>query len=132
MKKAIIFLTGGFGYGAIEILSRGYTHWSMILTGGICVVGLCEITQRVKFMPAAAALGAVMITAIEFFVGAAVNLLGGMAVWDYSREWGNVLGQICPRFTLYWFLLCLVFFDVRLILLHLRKGKGPIFQSAPV
>ncbi len=132
MKKIFVFLIGGLGYGAIEILSRGYTHWSMVLTGGVCVVGLCEIAQRVTFVPAAAVLGAVMITAAEFIVGVGVNLLGGLAVWNYSHEWGNVLGQICPKFTLYWFLLCLVFFDARLILLRLHKGKGPILQSAPI
>ncbi len=58
---------------------------------------------------AAAFAGAVIITAYEFFVGIIVNLRLGWNVWDYSSVPGNILGQICPTFTLLWFLLCLVF-----------------------
>ena len=30
-----------------------------------------------------------------------------MPVWDYSGEWGNLAGLVCPKYTLLWFLLCL-------------------------
>ena len=29
-----------------------------------------------------------------------------LSVWDYSREWGNLAGLICPKYTLLWLLLC--------------------------
>ena len=35
-KCIVMFLFGGFGYGLIEILWRGRTHWSMVLCGGLC------------------------------------------------------------------------------------------------
>jgi hypothetical protein len=31
-----IFIIGGILYGLIEIIFRGYTHWSMVITGGLC------------------------------------------------------------------------------------------------
>ena len=29
------------------------------------------------------------------------------ALWDYSQEWGNLAGLVCPKYTALWFLLCL-------------------------
>ena len=46
-----------------------------------------------------AALGTAFITAAELAVGLVVNRALGWQVWDYSREFGNVLGQICPLFS---------------------------------
>ena len=46
--------------------------------------------------------GAVIATLAEFFTGCVVNLWLGWNVWDYSDMWGNVLGQICPAFSLLW------------------------------
>ena len=47
-------------------------------------------------------MGAVIATLAEFFTGCVVNLWLGWNVWDYSDMWGNVLGQICPAFSLLW------------------------------
>ena len=35
-EKIVLFSIGAMGYGLIEILWRGYTHWSMLTAGGIC------------------------------------------------------------------------------------------------
>ena len=38
MSGALIsFAIGSVLYGTIEILWRGYTHWTMLLAGGICL-----------------------------------------------------------------------------------------------
>ena len=34
-EKIVLFSIGAMGYGLIEILWRGYTHWSMLTAGGI-------------------------------------------------------------------------------------------------
>lgn len=34
-ELSLIFLLGCFVYSAMEILVRGYTHWTMLLAGGI-------------------------------------------------------------------------------------------------
>ena len=43
-----------------------------------------------------------VITAVEFSVGVIVNIILGLDVWDYSSVPGNILGQVCPSFTLLW------------------------------
>ena len=42
---AAVFSLGGLGYGGIEILWRGATHWSMLLTGGVCLLLLEQLDR---------------------------------------------------------------------------------------
>ena len=35
-ELSTIFFIGGILYALIEIIFRGYTHWSMVITGGLC------------------------------------------------------------------------------------------------
>jgi hypothetical protein len=109
LKKHMIFWMGGIGYGLIEVLWRGRTHWSMVLTGGACLLAICCVNKRLAakniFLRSAACAAAV--TAVEFAVGVLVNLWWGMNVWDYGGMRGNVLGQICPLYSFLWFLLCI-------------------------
>ena len=114
----VVFSLGAASYGMMEILFRGYTHGTMVLTGGACVLTLYYLSGWLLAMPliAAAAMGAVIVTFYEFFVGVVVNLRLGWDVWDYSSQPGNVLGQICPVFTGIWFTICFLFFGtVKLI-----------------
>jgi uncharacterized membrane protein len=112
--EIIVFLIGGLSYGLIEILYRGYTHWSMVLTGGAVILTFYYLIPFLFQLPlwASALLGAAIITAYEFAMGCVVNLLFKMEVWDYSDQPGNILGQICLQFSGCWFLLCLAFFSL--------------------
>lgn len=107
-KYIIIFGLGAFIYGAIEVIVRGYTHWTMALTGG-AVMALFMLINRSKDVNILlrCLLGALVITSLEFAVGAVVNLGLGWDVWDYSEKPFNIMGQICPLFTLGWFALSL-------------------------
>ncbi|WP_367926218.1 hypothetical protein [uncultured Ruthenibacterium sp.] len=110
-KQTAIFSTGAIGYSLIEILARGYTHWTMTILGGLCLLGLYSIAVHLGtniFFQAAA--GMWLITAAEFATGVIVNLLLDWQVWDYSAEPANLLGQICLRYCFYWFCLCFLWF----------------------
>lgn len=48
---------------------------------------------------------AAAITATEFVAGVVLNVWMGLGVWNYSDLPGNVLGQICPQFSLLWVVL---------------------------
>lgn len=113
-----MFLLGGAAYGMMEILFRGYTHWTMVLTGGACILTLYLLLGWLSSLPLVlgALAGAVIVTAYEFAVGCIVNLKLGWHVWDYSSMAGNLLGQICPLFTVAWFLLCFLFLGLVRIL----------------
>ena len=106
MKKqtAGLFLLCAGGYSLLEIAWRGYTHWTMALTGGAVLVGLARLRGRVRDeKPLARCLcGAACITAAEYVVGCTVNRVYHMNVWDYSRERGNIQGQVCPKYAALW------------------------------
>lgn len=107
-KQVIIFLAGGFIYGAIEILFRGYTHPSMFITGGLCLVwvgGLNSFFEKQFSLPAQMFIGSIIITTAEFICGLIVNISFGMNVWDYSEMPFNLMGQVCLMFLCFWFLI---------------------------
>lgn len=108
-QKLSVFCGGGVIYSAIEVALRGFTHWTMTLTGGLC---LLIMYIRYTTHPSDSLLfkcfyGMCVITFFEFTVGCIVNLLLGWNVWDYSHMYLNVLGQICPSFSGGWFLISL-------------------------
>lgn len=107
LKFVSLLLCGGMTYYIIEIMARGYSHWTMLLTGGICfiVVGLLnEITPSMPLLWQML-ISMVAITLIEFTVGCIVNVWLGWNVWDYSDRAFNLLGQVCVKNSVYWFLL---------------------------
>jgi uncharacterized membrane protein len=108
-KYILIFLIGALGYGLLETIFRGFTHWTMLITGGIVFTVLYHIYSKNENAPLwqKAIVGAFIITMIEFAVGCIVNLWLGWNVWDYSGFAYNVLGQICLAFTALWFFLCI-------------------------
>lgn len=103
----VLFCIGALGYGGIEIAVRGHTHWTMLLAGGVCLLGLWRISLVLAGVPLLlrCAAGALFITGVELEAGLLCNRCLHWAVWDYSNQWGNLWGQICPQFTFYWFLL---------------------------
>lgn len=99
----LLFTAGGLLYGLIEIVFRGYTHWSMLIAGGICFLLIYFVNAGVdapkwqKWI-----LGGAIITAVEFVAGCIVNLRLGWNVWDYSGHRFNLMGQICLLFSVLW------------------------------
>ena len=108
IKILILFLTGAVGYSIAEILFRGYTHWTMSLTGGVIFLVLFGIhsVKDLSFFKKCL-LGSAVITAFEFTVGVIVNIILRWNVWDYSDVPLNILGQICLPFTIIWFFICM-------------------------
>ena len=108
-EDGILFSMGSILYCLIELFWRKRTHWSMGITGGICLILLYRIDEifgkscRIK----KCVLGSFIITTIEFIIGCIVNIRLGCHVWDYSKLPLNFMGQICASFTFLWLLLCI-------------------------
>ena len=102
------FIFGAAGYGVLEILWRGHTHWSMLMAGGICFCIYYKLCRDEKHMPlfVKCFLGAVLITSVELIFGTVVNVLFDMHVWDYADLPFHFFGQVCLPFFILWFLLC--------------------------
>lgn len=109
--NGLLFAIGGVGYGLIELLWRGRTHWSMVLAGGICFVMFAKIaeTWRHRSLAFKATLCALGVTAVEFVFGVVFNLILHKNVWDYSDVPLNIMGQVCPLYTVLWGILALGF-----------------------
>ncbi len=109
-KLGIPFLIGFFLYAMIEITARGYTHWTMALTGGFVLTMLYLLftgaPERLP-LPVQYLLGAVIITSAELLVGMLVNVRMGWDVWDYSDLPLNFRGQISLLYSTFWFFLCI-------------------------
>lgn len=76
-KYLFLFIIGGIMYGMIEMLFRGYTHWSMVLLGGICFIFVGLINEVIPWdMPLIfqMLIGGTIITLCEFITGCIVNL----------------------------------------------------------
>ena len=110
IKYSFLFITGGFAYGMIENISRGYSHISMFIAGGLCfvLIGLLnEVFSWRMSIISQMFFSSIIITVIEFITGVIVNLWLGLEVWDYSPLPYNILGQVSLLFTNLWFFLSL-------------------------
>jgi len=102
-----VFLIGATLYSTIEVVFRGYTHWTMTLTGGVIFTLIYLMNKYIKTrsLTIRCLISCSIITAIEFVVGVIVNIIFKMNVWDYSNQPLNLFGQICLVFTAAWFII---------------------------
>ena len=104
-KYVYLLWFGGSLYITMEVIWRGYSHWTMGLLGGVVfiLIGLLnEIWGWETSLILQVLIGTVVATMSEFVAGCILNLWLNLAIWDYSSMWGNLLGQICPQFILLW------------------------------
>ena len=72
-------------------------------------------------------------TAVELAVGYMTDRALSLRLWDYTGEKGNILGYVCPRFSLIWGIVCatviklLGFFDPLSEVLDAPIFKGIAF-----
>ncbi len=120
-EYALIFSAGALGYSFIELLWRGRTHWTMVLTGGLCLTVIYFINANFSHRKLweRCVLGAIAVSIIEFNVGCIINIMLGWNVWDYSNIQYNILGQVCPLYSFFWFLLNI---PVALLCVKVRKS----------
>ena len=111
LKYYALGTLGGLIYVFIELMWRGYSHWSMFLLGGICFIALGLINEVIPWeMPLTVQMfiGCTIITVLEFITGCIVNLWLGWDVWDYSDLPYNLLGQISVMSSVGWYFLSAV------------------------
>ena len=125
-KCSFLFYLGGMCYAGLELLWRGFTHWSMFLLGGLCFLLVGNLKRLNPRLPLALRLteAALLITLLELGCGLLVNR--NYYVWDYRHLPLNFRGQICLPFTLLWIpvsLAAMLLYDgtERGIMQHLRR-----------
>ena len=110
-KYAFLFWFGGSFYVTLEVIWRGYSHWSMLVLAGLVFIAIGLLNKVWGWetgLILQMAVGTMMATVGEFITGCIVNIWLGWNVWDYSELPFNFLGQICPQFIALWFPISLV------------------------
>ncbi|MCD8180693.1 MAG: putative ABC transporter permease [Firmicutes bacterium] len=108
LKYLFLFSFGGIIYLLIELIWRGYSHWSMFALGGFCFLMLGLINEKyTRDIPLIIQMliGAFVITLTEFIAGCILNLWLKLNVWDYYNMPYNIMGQICLPYMILWFFL---------------------------
>lgn len=110
MKKiAVLGFIMGMFYFTAEGFWRGWTNISMLFVGGICAVliGLLNESTRHNKLKIwqQSILGTLIIVAIEFISGLILNVWLKLNIWDYSKHYGNIMGQVCLTYTILWFVI---------------------------
>ena len=106
-ENVFVWEIGAILYGFIEILWRGYTHWSMVITGGLCLLIIYKVAPLKFPLLLKAVICMLLITFTELIVGVIVNVIFRLDVWDYKALPCNFMGQICLQYSLFWLLLSL-------------------------
>lgn len=110
-KYLFLGVIGSIIYMSLEILWRGYTHWTMGVLGGICFICLGLINELLSWetpLVLQMLIGGTIITILELITGCIVNLWLEWNVWDYSDLPYNLLGQISLFSSVGWIGLSIV------------------------
>ena len=130
MKKlseySFLFAFGGTVYYTLEVLFRGFSHWSMFILGGICMVFFAwqgQMTGWQDPLYVQIARCTLFVICGEFITGIIVNKWMGWEVWDYSDQPFHLFGKICLPFAVLFSGLCLVGICCSGYLLYLLYGE---------
>lgn len=96
-KYLFLFCVGAGLYISIELLYRGYSHWTMGVLGGISFVSIGLINEILSWktpLLIQCLIGGCLITFYEFITGIILNIWLHLGIWDYSHMPLNVLGQM--------------------------------------
>lgn len=84
---------------------------------GLCVLYLiASVRQYIDFNNAVADTVALLLimalamTVIEYIAGIISLKSFHVRLWDYTNEWGNIQGIICPKFSLFWGVLGITYY----------------------
>ena len=111
IKYIILGGIGGITYIIIELLSRGYSHWTMFIVSAIAFILIGLINEFISWdmeLWKQMLIGSGIVTALEFMSGYIFNIKLGWHIWDYSNVPFNIMGQVCLPFTIAWFFISLI------------------------
>ena len=125
-EYVFLWFVGGSLYYFIEVLFRGYSHWTMFALGGICMMffafqGKVSCFREVLWKQVIRC--AVFVTSCEFITGMIVNKYFQWNVWDYSEQPFHILGQVCLPFMVLFAILCVAGILLSGYLLHYFFGE---------
>ena len=110
-RKAILFIVGFCAYITIEVCFRGYSYPLMGCCGGLLLLIMDSLNNRISWdfdLLLSGCIGSCATTLIELVIGESLIALNLPPMWDYSNVPLNFDGVICVPFSLIWILLSIV------------------------
>lgn len=111
VKYAILFYVGFTSYITIETLFRGYSYPLMGLDGAICFLLFDKINEYIPWemdLFCQGVIGSLIVTISELVIGMTLQYCNVLPMWDYSSQWMNYKGVICPLFSFLWIWLAVI------------------------
>lgn len=129
LKLAFLFFVGSVSGWVLELFFRRFAckknderKW---INPGFCTgpylplygIGLCVlyfVASLERYTPKESpvlnkillfAVMSALMTALEYIAGIISLKVSNVRLWDYSEEFGNIKGIICPKFSFFWALL---------------------------
>lgn len=104
-KFAVLAYVGFTTYITVEVCFRGYSYPLMGVCGSILLLLLDYFIERIPWsvdLFTQGLIGSGLITCMELIIGITLQACHFPAMWDYSSEWMNFRGVICPLFSFLW------------------------------
>lgn len=111
IKKLILFSIGFFLYSLIEVLFRGYTYFTMGILGGIILLLVDSINNKLSWnidLIWQGIIGSFAITTCELVLGEILKILNISSMWDYSNMPFNYDRVICVPFSIIWIFISII------------------------
>ena len=126
LEYGSLWFIGGSIYYTLERIFRGFSHWSMFVLGGICLMffafqGKASNWSEVLWKQVLRC--TLFVISCEFMTGLLVNKWLNWGVWDYSNQPFHIFGQICLTFALVFAVLSAVGIVLSGYLLHWIFGE---------
>lgn len=105
LRQLILFITGFCLYITIEVCYRGYSYPLMGVCGGIILLILDRINDKISWdmdILLQGCIGSLVTTLFEFVIGSICLIFDFNLMWDYSNLPLNFAGIICAPFSLVW------------------------------
>lgn len=110
LKTIFLFLSGFCIYITIEVCFRGYSYPLMGCCGGLMLVLLDKINDKISWdmdLILQGCIGSGIITMMELVIGKTLKHIGS-SMWDYSSLPVNYDGVICLPFSLIWIVISII------------------------
>lgn len=140
LKSVVLWLFGGAVYFMAEVVYKTAAgrpqsiSWTMLVLAAIICIPLDRANEAMGWDTPLwwqAVAGGLCITAAELSAGIILNCWLGLGIWDYGNCWGNLWGQICPKWALIWFCVAaagIVVFDWLRYLLWPGEEQKPEYR----
>ena len=96
-------------YGLEEgrFINRGFLNGPLCPVYGIGFYGVILLFERLTYNFFVLFVGSMIVcTTVEFLAGFILYQIFKLRWWDYRNEKYNIMGFICPKFSLYWGIAC--------------------------